>query len=218
MKLLYLTIYRSSSRIDVDNAYPASSSSTRRWRPAWSGPCSGLGSAGLALGGATFRGATISEEPGPGSRRRPSSPLVAFAWATFGAEGAGPAGGGTSPCQGGGRARPSLHGCVRGRQVLQYLAVSSGISLQLWSCEGSFSLGVHRPRRRNRECPRFFCSIQSLISYLASDVLFNIIWNSRRCIRDYIYYSRRCIRDYIYYSIRCNLNTKLFYISFGLVK
>ena len=57
-----------------------------------------------------------------------------------------------------------LHGCIRGRQVLQYLAVSLGISLQLWSCEGSFSLGVHRPRRRNRECPRFFCSIRSLLA------------------------------------------------------
>ena len=57
---------------------------------------------------------------------------------------------GTSSCQGGGRARPSLHGCV-GRQVLQYLAVSLGISPELWSCDGSFSLGVHRPRLRNRE-------------------------------------------------------------------
>ena len=91
----------------VDDARPASSSSTRlRRRPASKDPCPGLGSAGLALGGATFRGATLGEEPGPGSRRRPSSPLGAFAWATFGAEGAGPAGGGTSPCQGGGRARP----------------------------------------------------------------------------------------------------------------
>ena len=110
----------------VDDARPASLSSTHpRRRPASEDPCPGLGSAGLALGGATFRGVTLGEEPGPGSRRRPSSPLVAFAWATFGAEGAGPAGGGTSPCQGGGRARPSLHGCY-GRQVLQYLAGSLG--------------------------------------------------------------------------------------------
>ena len=115
----------------VDDARPASSPSTRsRRRPASEDPCPGLGSAGLALGGATFRGATLGEEPGPGSRRRPSSPLVAFAWATFGAEGAGPAGGGTSPCQGGGRARPSLHGCY-GRQVLQYLAGSLGRSPEL---------------------------------------------------------------------------------------
>jgi len=69
---------------------------------------------------------------------------VAVAWATVGAEGAGPRGGGTPTCQGGGRARPSLHGCV-GRQVLQYLAGSSGISPELRVCDGSFSLGVHRP-------------------------------------------------------------------------
>ena len=82
-----------------DDARPASSPSTRsQRRPASEDPCPGLGSAGLALGGATFRGATLDEEPGPGSRCRPSSPLVAFAWATFGAEGAGPAGGGASPC------------------------------------------------------------------------------------------------------------------------
>ena len=110
----------------VDDARPASSPLTRsRRRPISEDPCPGLGSAELALGGATFRGATLGEEPGPGSRRRPSSPLVAFAWATFGAEGAGPAGGGTSPCQEGGRARPSLHGCY-GCQVLQYLAGSLG--------------------------------------------------------------------------------------------
>ena len=83
----------------VDDVRPASSPSTHsRRRPASEDPCPGLGSAGLALGGATFRGATLGEEPGPGSRRRPSSPLVAFAWATFGAEGAGPAGGGASSC------------------------------------------------------------------------------------------------------------------------
>ena len=115
----------------VDDARTASSPSTRsRRRPASEDPCPGVGSAGLALGGATFRGATLAEEPDPGSRRRPSSPLVAFAWATFGAEGAGPAGGGTSSCQGGGRARPSLHGCY-GRQVLQYLAGSLGRSPEL---------------------------------------------------------------------------------------
>ena len=50
--------------------------------------------------------------------------------AAIGAEGAGPRGGSMSPCQGGGRARPSLHGCV-GRQVLQYLAGSLGISPEL---------------------------------------------------------------------------------------
>ena len=72
--------------------------------------------------------------------------LVAVAWASDGAEASGHRGGGTSPCQRGGRARPSLHGCVGG-QVRQYLAGSSGISLELWSCDGSVPLGVHRPRR-----------------------------------------------------------------------
>src|SRR6266566_3660723 len=114
--------------LGVNDARPASSSSTcSRRRPASEGQRSGLGSARLALGGATFRGAQLGEEPGPGSRRRPGASLVAFAWATFGAEAAGPVGGSTSPCQGGGRARPSLHGGV-GCQVLQYLADSSGIS------------------------------------------------------------------------------------------
>ena len=111
----------------VNDAPPASSPSTRsRRRPGSEDPCPGLGSAGLALGGATFRGTTLGEEPGPGSRRRPSSPLVAFAWGTFGAEGVGPAEGGTSPCQGGGRACPSLHGCYGRRQVLHYLVGSLG--------------------------------------------------------------------------------------------
>ena len=50
---------------------------------------------------------------------------MAFAWATFGAEAAGPAGGGASPCQGGGQARPSLHGCY-GRQVLNTWQVLCG--------------------------------------------------------------------------------------------
>ena len=148
----------------VDDARPASSLSTRsRRRPASEDPCPGLGSARLALGGATFRGSPLGEEPGLGSRRRPWAPLVAFVWATFGAEGAGPAGGGASSCQGGGQARPSLHGCY-GRQVLQYLAESLVRSPELWFCDGFFSLGVHRPRLRNREWPRLFCSIRSLLA------------------------------------------------------
>ena len=54
----------------LDDARPASSPSTRlRRRPA--DPCPGLGPAGLALGGATWRGAPLGEEPGLGSRRRP---------------------------------------------------------------------------------------------------------------------------------------------------
>ena len=49
----------------VDDARPASSPSTRsRRRPA--DPCPRLGSAGLALGGAAWRGAPLDEEPGPG--------------------------------------------------------------------------------------------------------------------------------------------------------
>ena len=62
-----------------------------------------------------------------GTRRRPGYSLVVVTWATFGAEAADPRGGGTLPCHGGGRARPSLLGCV-GAQVLQYLAGSPGIS------------------------------------------------------------------------------------------
>jgi hypothetical protein len=174
LHLLFSGIYWFSTR-------PASSSSTRsRRRPASKAPCPGLGSAGLALGGATFRGAHLGEEPG--SRRRPGASLLAGAWARFGAEAGIPRRGGTSPCQGGGRARPSLHGCY-GRQVLQYMAGSLGISPELWSCDGSFSLGVHRPRLRNREWTRFFNNIRSV---LASDV-FEIIFETM--------YSR------LYYSI-----------------
>ena len=111
----------------LDDARPASSPSTRsRRRPASEEPCPGLGSAGLALGGATFRGAHLLGEE-PGSHRRPGTSLVAGAWATFSAEADDPARGGTSPCQGGGRARPSLHGDV-GRRVLEDLEGSSGIS------------------------------------------------------------------------------------------
>ena len=142
---------------------PHPPSTRSRWRHASGDPCPGLGSAGLALGGATWRGAPLGEEPDLGSRRRPWSSLVAFAWATFGAEAAGPAGGGASPCQGGRRARPSLHGCYGRRQVLHYLVGSLGRWPEIWSCDGSFSLVVHRPRPRNREWrPRFFYSTRSL--------------------------------------------------------
>ena len=56
----------------VDDAWPASSPSTRsRRRPTLEDPCPGLGSVGLALGGSTWRGAPLGEEPGLGSRRRP---------------------------------------------------------------------------------------------------------------------------------------------------
>jgi hypothetical protein len=51
-------------------------------------PCPGLGSAGLARGGATFWGVQLGEEPG--SHRRPGVSLVTVAWATIGAEAVGP--------------------------------------------------------------------------------------------------------------------------------
>ena len=56
----------------VDDAQTTSSPSTSsRRHPASEDPCLGLGSTGLELGGSTFRGVTLGEEPGPGSRRRP---------------------------------------------------------------------------------------------------------------------------------------------------
>ena len=54
----------------------------------------GLGSAGVALGGLSFRGAHLGAESG--SRRRPGYSLVEVLWATVVSEGAGPAGGGSS--------------------------------------------------------------------------------------------------------------------------
>ena len=69
--LKYVT-FRAHIVFVFDDTRPASSPSTRsRRRPASEDPCPGLGSAGLALGGATWRGATLGEEPGLGSRRRP---------------------------------------------------------------------------------------------------------------------------------------------------
>ena len=95
----------------------------------------------MALGGG-FRGASLSEESG--SCRRPGSSLVEVAWATVGAEAAGPRVDRTPTCTGGGRARPSLLGGV-GRRVMQDLAGSSGISPELRVHGGSFSLGDHLP-------------------------------------------------------------------------
>ena len=89
----------------------------------------------LPTGGAGWWGAILS-----------LTQTVAVAWASDGPEARGPRGGGASPCQWGGRARPSLLVCV-GALVLQYLAGSPGISLELWSRDGSFSVGVHRPHR-----------------------------------------------------------------------
>ena len=53
--------------LDVNDAWPASLPSTHsRRRPASKEPCPGLGSAGLALGGATFRGRRLVRNPAPG--------------------------------------------------------------------------------------------------------------------------------------------------------
>ena len=128
--------------LDVDDAYPASSSSTRQRTPAWAeGPCPGLGSAGLVLGCATFWWAQLSEEP---ARRRPGASLVAVTWACIDEEASVSRAGGSTPCHGGERARPALLGCVGEQPVLQYLVDSLGISPELWSGDSSFSLGVHR--------------------------------------------------------------------------
>jgi hypothetical protein len=68
--------------------------------------------------------------------------------------------------------------------------------------------------------------------YNIRDDVFEIIYIIRDDVFEIIYYSRRCIRDYILFetmhilfsfslliaSMHCNLNTKLFYISSGLVK
>src|ERR1043165_7130231 len=96
----------------------------------------------MALGGA-LRGAPFSEESG--SCRRPGSSLEEVAWATGGAEAAGPRVDRTTTCTGGGRAPPSLLGGVVGRRVMQDLAGSSGISPELRVRGGSFSLGDHLP-------------------------------------------------------------------------
>ena len=57
--------------------------------------------------------------------------------------------GGTASCQGGGRARPVLHAHFRspGRQ---YLAASSGTLPEIFSGDGSYTLGVHLPRLSSR--------------------------------------------------------------------
>ena len=91
---------------------------------------------------------------------------MAVTWASDGAEASGHRGGGMSPCQRGGRARPSLHGCIGG-QVRQYLAGSSGISLER-SCDCSFSLGVHRLCR--------YSSGATVLAVLISDVICMIVF------------------------------------------
>ena len=181
----------------MDDAYPASSSSSRRrTTPTWpDGPCAGLGSVGVVLGGATYRGAQVGEEP---ACRWPEPSLVAVAWASNGPEARGLRGGGASPCQWGGRARPSLLVCV-GAQVLQYLAGSPGISLELWSRDGSFSVGVHRPCRYP-SCARVLVVLVMLY-----------VWHYSGCISDNI---RRCMDawdDTFAYWMHANLNTYLFY-------
>ena len=106
---------------------------------------------------------------------------MAVAWATVGAEGAGPRGGCTPTCQGGGRARPSLHGCV-GRQVLQYLTGSSGISPELRVCDGSFSLDGHRPRHSSG------ATSSLIIDVVVIDILLlHVNWIIRDVIRVILY-------------------------------
>ena len=156
----------------MDDAYPASSSSSR-WRTtlAWpDGPCPGLGSAGVVLGGATYRGAQVGEVP---ACCWPKTSLVAVAWASDGPEARRPRGGGASPCVCGGRTRPSLLVCV-GAQVLQYLAGSLGISLELWSRDGSFSVGIHRPHR-------YLTGARVLVV-----LVMLYVWHYSGCISDYI--------------------------------
>ena len=157
----------------MDDAYPASSSSSRRRTPpAWpDGPCPGLGSAGVVLGGATYRGAQVGEEP---ACHWPEPSLVAVAWASDGLEARGTRRGGASPCQWGGRTHPSLLVCI-GAQVLQYLIGSPGISLELWSCDGSFSLGVHRPRRYP-SCARVLVVLVMLYVWYYSGCISDNIW------------------------------------------
>jgi hypothetical protein len=87
---------------------------------------------------------------------------VAVAWATGGAEAAGPRVDRTPTCTGGGRARPSLLGGV-GRRVMQDLAGSSGISPELRVRGGSFSLGDHLPPH------------PTLFTVLASYALFTVV-------------------------------------------
>ena len=97
---------------------------------------------------------------------------MAGAWATTGAERAGTPGGGASPYQGGGRARPTLSGGV-GSHDLQVLAVSSGTFSDLRSSASSLSLGVHHPRPRTTSTSLAILSIvlvdySRCISYMMS--------------------------------------------------
>ena len=117
--------------------------------------------------------AQAGEEP---ACRWPEPSLVAVAWASDSPEARGIRGGGASPCQWGGRARPSLLVCV-GAQVLQYLAGSPGISQELWSRDGSFSAGVHRPRRYP-SCARVLVVLVMLYVWHYS---WSISDNIRRC-------------------------------------
>ncbi len=95
------------------------------------------------------------------------------------------------------KACPLLHGCVGG-QVLQYVAGSSGISLEVWSCDGSFSLGVHRPR--------WYPSFTRVLAVLV--MLY--VWYYSRCI---IVDIRRCTneRDDLVLLIECMLIWILIY-------
>ena len=107
----------------VDDARPASSPSTRfRRRLASKDPCPGLGSAGLALGGATWRGAPLGEEPDLGV---PSSTLIFFGGIRVG----------HIRCRG---SRPHRRWCVAmsGRKMSTSIA-----TWLLWTTSGSPLLG-----------------------------------------------------------------------------
>ena len=79
----------------------------------------------------------------------------------------------TSPYQGGGRARPTLSGCV-GSQALQSLVISSKISPELCFCSGSLSLGLHRPQLRTWKWTSSLRGRDVLVDY--SRCVSYIIW------------------------------------------
>lgn len=93
MFFIYISTYMICFRsYDAATAAAPWSDSSRGDGADGGGP--GLGSAGVALGGLSFRVAHLGAESG--SRCRPGYSLVEVLWATVVSEGAGPAGGGSS--------------------------------------------------------------------------------------------------------------------------